>query len=171
MERPESRWRRWFRRARPLQNKLSINNAGVMAYLAPSLEAAAAIWTVRSGESPHIVVGRGWPSWPAIAPQGDLLVFASDEPGGIYRISLDGTHLTKLTDMRGGPIALTPDGRDGSLCALGYHLWSVPVAGGTAREISSRSGAVPPQHLARRSPCRFFLGHERSSLFDRLRSP
>src|SRR4029077_407858 len=43
---------------------VSVNNAGVVVYLAPSLEAAVAIWTARSGESPHIVVGRGWPSWP-----------------------------------------------------------------------------------------------------------
>jgi Tol biopolymer transport system component len=119
--------------------QVSINNAGAMAYLAPSLDAATAIWTVRSGESPHIVVGRGWPSWPAIAPQSELIVFASDEPGGIYRISLDGTQLTKLTDMRGGPISVTPDGAT-VLFASGYHLWSVPVEGGTARDIFSRSG-------------------------------
>jgi len=123
--------------------QLSISNTGVIAYLASSLEAAAAIWTVRSGELPHIVVGSGWPAYPAIAPRGDLLVFASDEPGGIYRVSLDGTHPTKLTDTRGGPIALTPDGAV-ALFAAGYHLWSVPVAGGAAREISSRSTMSRP---------------------------
>ena len=122
--------------AAPVQ--LSISNTGVIAYLAPSLEAAASIWTVRAGELPHIVVGSGWPSWPVIAPQGDLLVFASDEPGGIYRVSLDGTNPTKLTDTRGGPIALTPDGLS-ALFGAEYHLWSIPVAGGRAREISSRS--------------------------------
>jgi Tol biopolymer transport system component len=54
---------------------------------------------------------------------------------------LDGTQLTKLTDKRGGPIALTPDGAT-ALFAAGYHLWSVPVAGGAAREIFSRSGVL-----------------------------
>jgi dipeptidyl aminopeptidase/acylaminoacyl peptidase len=119
--------------------QVSISNGGVMVYQAPAPDAAAAIWTVRSAESPHLVVRRGWPNRPTIAPQGDFIVYASDDPGGIYRVASDGSQLTKLTDMKGGPIALTPDGAT-VLFAANYHLWSVPMAGGTPHEIFSQSG-------------------------------
>jgi eukaryotic-like serine/threonine-protein kinase len=129
---------------------VSVNDAGVMAYLASAPDSAAAIWTVRSSAStPQVVVGRGWPFLAAIVPQGDALVFAAEEPGGLYRISLDGTQLTKLTDIKPGMLRLTPNGETALFVARqagvdgqsGLHtLWSVPVAGGTAREIFSGSG-------------------------------
>jgi serine/threonine protein kinase len=118
---------------------VSISNAGVIAYQAPTPDAAAAIWTVRSAESPHVVVRGGWPTFPVIAPQGDFIVYASEDPGGIYRVALDGTQITKLTDMIGGPFGLTPDGGT-VLFAANFHLWSVPMAGGTPREIFAQSG-------------------------------
>ena len=115
---------------------LSVSNTGVVAYEAPSLEAASAIWAVRSGESPHIVVGRGGPSWPAIAPQGDVLVFASEDPAGIYqflRHSADqGERHQRRSDY--------DDARrvDGAF-RCGLPLVVLSVAGGKAREIFSRS--------------------------------
>jgi Tol biopolymer transport system component len=129
---------------------VTVNDAGVMAYMASSPDSPAAIWTVRSSASaPQVVVGRGWPVLSAIAPQGDALVFAAEEPGGLYRIALDGTQLSKLTDIKPGMLRLTPNGATALFVARqagvdgesGLHtLWSVPVAGGTAREIFSRSG-------------------------------
>ena len=129
---------------------VSVNDAGVMAYRASSPDSAAAIWTVRlSASAPQVVVGHGWPFLSAIAPQGDVLVFAAEEPGGLYRISLDGTQLTKLTDIKPGMLRLTPNGATALFVARqagvdgqsGLHtLWSVPVAEGTARGIFSRSG-------------------------------
>jgi eukaryotic-like serine/threonine-protein kinase len=131
---------------------VTVNDAGVMAYMASSPDSAAAIWTVRSSaRAPQVVVGRGWPFLAAIAPQGDVVVFAAEEPGGLYRMSLDGTPPAKLTDIKPGLLRLTPDGATAIFVARqagvdgqsGLHtLWSVPVAGGTAREIFARSGVA-----------------------------
>jgi Tol biopolymer transport system component len=79
---------------------------------------------------------------PHGAPDGRTFVFGLMHKPGIWRSDAEGRDLVKLTDVADNPIAVTSDDQNVIFrSASGARaLWSVPLAGGTATQLSELPG-------------------------------
>ena len=98
----------------------------------------AGVSVITPGESrPTRLIAGGF--GPLGTADGRTLVFGLIDKPGIWRSDADGRNLVKLTDVADRPLAVTPDGLHVVFSAAtgARELWIVPMAGGTAKPVSS----------------------------------
>jgi Tol biopolymer transport system component len=90
----------------------------------------------RTGGSRETLTKEGTNTWPAVSPDNETIVFASNRDGqtGVWRMNLDGTEPKLLAHLpRPSWLSVTPDGQYVVCTSLGEGepaTWRVPITGG-----------------------------------------
>ena len=123
-----------------LAGQAVLDREGGLVYTATTTSGNG-IFAIGPGQrTPTPVVGDG--SSPTVTTDGKTIVFSrvGDKPG-LYRVNVDGSGLSRLVE-RGSSAIILPDDRTVLHVAPNASglqvLWSVPLAGGPAREILHR---------------------------------
>jgi Tol biopolymer transport system component len=118
---------------------VSLDSAGGVVYQAATTNGYG-IYAIRPGErTPTLVADNG--TRPAVTSDGRRIVFQRDNDKiGLYRVNADGSGLTQLVD---GDATSAVIMRDQTVLFLSNRsgdqtIWSVPIAGGSPREILHR---------------------------------
>jgi eukaryotic-like serine/threonine-protein kinase len=126
-----------------LRGGVSIADDGLLVFAQEDAAGESSVWTLRPDETAPTLVAKG--GAPTLAPDAKHVWFTGPDEG-LSRAPIDGTQTAAVVSGDVNWPTVTPDGRTVLFVSQRsgvQSLWSVPTAGGTARELMHRFAYFP----------------------------